>query len=50
MTTDTKWTWTILMANGKIFRLKKALSLETLLKYYILAGYQLTEIEAIVRH
>lgn len=50
MSTDTKWTWTILMAKGKSFHVDKSISLTDLLTRYYATGYSDQEIEAIIRH
>ena len=50
MTIDSKWTWTILMAKGKIYHAESACSLEDLLDAFKRAGFHFAEIEAIIRH
>lgn len=50
MTTDATWSWTILMAKGKVYHIDKSISLYDLLKRYSMDGYSETEIEAIIRH
>lgn len=50
MSTNTIWTWTILMAGGESFQVKKSISLTDLLNRYRDAGYHQTQIEAIIRH
>lgn len=50
MTTDSNWTWTILMAKGKVFHSDQSITLFELLRRFDKAGYQETQIEAIIRH
>lgn len=50
MTTDTNWTWTILMRNGQVWHFDKPVDIHELLLRYENAGYHHTEIEAIIRH
>lgn len=50
MATDSKWTWTILMAKGKIFHSDQAITLMELLTRFDKEGFNEHEIEAIIRH
>lgn len=50
MTTDTVWTWTIIMAKGKFYHCKASISLKEVLEEFEMDGYQIVEIEAIIRH
>lgn len=50
MTTDVKWTWTILMRDGKIWHCDKSIEIKKLLELYIKDKHYYTEIEAIIRH
>jgi len=50
MTTDTKWTWTILMRDGKSWHYHSPVTLQEALEVFFLEGHQETEIEAIIRH
>jgi len=50
MTTDTKWTWTILMRDGKSWHSESACTIYILLEAFERAGYHEAQIEAIIRH
>jgi len=50
MTTDTKWTWTILMREGGLWQLDESVTIHELLELFYAQGYQETQIEAIIRH
>jgi len=50
MTTDTEWSWTVLMRNGQTWHCFYAVNIHRLLELYQEAGFHLAEIEAIVRH
>ena len=50
MTTDTEWTWTILMSKGRLYHAESSCTIQTLLEAYVRAGYHEEEIEAIIRH
>ena len=50
MNTDTKWTWTILMSDGKYWHAESSCSIDVLLEAFERAGYRKEEIEAIIRH
>jgi len=50
MTTDTTWTWTILMNKGRTFHFGESITLVELLQKFHRAGFNEHEIEAIIRH
>ena len=50
MTTDTKWTWTILMRDGRSWHVHEPVTLKKALEVFYAEGFQETEIEAIIRH
>jgi len=50
MSTDTKWTWTILIREGKSIHIPLSITLEEALKVFYDMGNHQTEIEAIIRH
>ena len=50
MPTDTTWTWTILMQDGKWWHCPRSVPIDQLLHLYIEAGFHFAEIEAIIRH
>lgn len=50
MPTDTTWTWTILMRDGKSWHIDMSCTIDFLLGLFYAEGFQETEIEAIIRH
>ena len=50
MSTDTKWTWTILMRDGECWHYPIAVTIHQLLDAFYAKGFMETEIEAIMRH
>jgi len=50
MTTDTKWSWTILMRDGESWHFPNPITIEELLYAFYADGHHETEIEAIIRH
>jgi len=50
MATDTEWTWTILMSDGRYWHSESSCSIYVLLEAFERAGYRQEEIEAIIRH
>lgn len=50
MPTDSKWTWTILMRNGKFYHVDESIDTWELLRRFEMDGHHDAEIEAIIRH
>ena len=50
MPTDSTWTWTILMRDGKLFHVDLSCNIHELISRFLKAGYHEAEIEAIIRH
>ena len=50
MSVDTKWSWTILMADGRSFHLHESVNIYELMVRFAEAGNHHVEVQAIIRH